>query len=164
MKLYKLLLLFLFLILSLSAVNAHGVDVTDNHMVIADDSNGASAKALADSNNINITVYKFTSADEVEHILLHAVNNSDKRIVVIAYTDEVRDFINQHPEVSSRIFISSNDSDDLKNAMMLATVDNSNDGGDVGLNDFLLSVSVSLIVGVLVGLAGGLFLAKRKLS
>lgn len=163
MNFNKLVLLLIVLFVGMSVVNAHGVDVTDNHMVIADDFNGANAKALADSNNINITVYKFTSYDEVEHVLLHALNNTDKRIVVIAYQDEVRSFLDEHPDLASRVFISSDNDDDLRNAMMLAS-GSINSGSVSSGNDFLLSLGTGLIVGILVGLAGGLFLAKRKLS
>ena len=51
MKFKKIFILILILLMSISAVNAHGVDVTDNHMVIADDTNGANAKNLAEKMN-----------------------------------------------------------------------------------------------------------------
>src|SRR5574344_2932958 len=120
MNFKKILIIFtLVCILSVSHVTAHGVDVTNNHMVIADNNNGVNAKHLADSNNINISVYKFTSSSEVEHILLHSVNNTDKRIVVIAYQDEARSIISKYPELKDRVFISSDNDEDLLNAMML---------------------------------------------
>ena len=162
MKGYGILLIIFVFFVSLSAINAHGVDVTDNHMVIANESNGVYAKSLADSNNIDIKVYKFTSAGEVEHIILHAVNNTDKKIVVIAYQDEVKALMDEYPELANRVFIPSDNEKDLVDAMMLASSSDSNNS--LSNWDILVPVFVSLIVGVLIGFAGGLFLAKKKLS
>lgn len=163
MKFKKIFILILILLMSISAVNAHGVDVTDNHMVIADDTNGANAKNLADANGINITVYKFTSSDEAQHILLHAVNNTDKRVVVIAYQDDARKMISQYPELKSRVFISSDDNEDLRNAMMLAAMGAETNTDSNNLN-FAIPLIIGLIVGVLVGMGSGVYLSNKKLK
>lgn len=161
MNFKKILIIFtLVCILSVSNVTAHGVDVTDNHMVIADNNNGVNAKNLADSNNINISVYKFTSSSEVEHILLHSVNNTDKRIVVIAYQDEARSIISKYPELKDRVFISSDNDEDLLNAMML--VDTTDDNKSNNTVSFTLPLVVGLVLGLIIGLGAGVFLSHRK--
>ncbi|WP_413828257.1 hypothetical protein [Methanobrevibacter sp. UBA46] len=163
MNIKNILIIFtLICLLSVSNVTAHGVDVTDNHMVIADNNNGVNAKNLADSNKINISVYKFTSASEVEHILLHSVNNTDKRIVVIAYQDEARSIISKYPELKDRVFISSDNDEDLLNAMMLVdnTKDNSASNNDTV--NFALPLIVGLVLGLIIGLGAGVFLSHRK--
>ena len=70
----KILILLLVSILAITAVSAHGVDVTADTMVIANDTNGQLVKDIADANGKNISVYKFTSQDEVAHILEHSIN------------------------------------------------------------------------------------------
>lgn len=161
MNFKKILIIFtLVCILSVSNVTAHGVDVTNNHMVIADNNNGVNAKNLADSNNINISVYKFTSSSEVEHILLHSVNNTDKRIVVIAYQDEARSIISKYPELKDRVFISSDNDEDLLNAMML--VDTTDDNKSNNTVSFTLPLVVGLVLGLIIGLGAGVFLSHRK--
>ena len=80
MKYYNVLILLLVLLLGITTVSAHGVDITPDTMVIANDTNGQLVKDIADANGINISVYEFTSQDEVSHILEHSVNNTQKRI------------------------------------------------------------------------------------
>ena len=69
MKYLKILILLLVFLLGIIAVSAHGVDVTADTMVIANETNGQLVKDIADANGKNISVYKFSSADEVKHIL-----------------------------------------------------------------------------------------------
>lgn len=99
----KYLIIILLIPLIISAVYGHGVDVTADTMVIADETNGQLAKDIADSNGMNISVYKFTSQADVEHILEHAVNNTNKRILMIAYQDSGNEFLKKHSEVSDRL-------------------------------------------------------------
>ena len=61
MKYLKILILMMILIFGASAVSSHGVDVTADTMVVANDTNGILVKDIADTNGMNISVYKFTS-------------------------------------------------------------------------------------------------------
>ena len=81
MKNLKILIIPLILFLTMAAISAHGVDVTADTMVVANETNGQLVKDIADANGKNISVYKFTSQDEVAHILEHSVNNTNKRIL-----------------------------------------------------------------------------------
>ena len=105
MKYLKILMAMFFLILAASAVSAHGVDVTADTMVVANDTNGVMVKDIADSNGFNISVYKFTSKDEVEHILEHSINNTNKRMLFVAYQDSANTFLKDHPDMSKRILV-----------------------------------------------------------
>ena len=104
----KYLIIILLIPLIISAVYGHGVDVTADTMVIADETNGQLAKDIADSNGMNISVYKFTSQADVEHILEHSVNNTNKRILMIAYQDSGNEFLKKHSEVSDRVIVVDN--------------------------------------------------------
>lgn len=117
-KKYIIVLLVLMFTIGLSTISAHGVDVTNDKMVIADDANGQQVKDIADSNNINISVYKFTSEGEVEHQLEHMLNNSNKQIIVVAYQDTAKNFLKQHQEVKDRLIIMDTvDNNTLKDNM-----------------------------------------------
>ena len=48
-------------------------------------------------------MYKFSSADEVEHILEHSINNTNKRILVVAYQDIANDFLKEHQKVRAKV-------------------------------------------------------------
>ena len=78
----KYLIIILLIPLIMSAVYGHGVDVTADTMVIADETNGQLAKDIADSNGMNISVYKFTSQADVEHILEHSVLEGSEKFPV----------------------------------------------------------------------------------
>lgn len=117
-KKYIIVLLVLMFTIGLSTISAHGVDVTNDKMVIADDTNGQQVKDIADSNNINISVYKFTSEGEVEHQLEHMLNNSNKQIIVVAYQDTAKNFLKEHQEVKDRLIIMDTvDNNTLKDNM-----------------------------------------------
>lgn len=82
------------------SVSAHGVHVTTNesNIVIADNSTGKLARSVVDEMGVDVTVYKFASADDVQHELEHALEDPNKKILAVAYTDTVQNFIDQHPE------------------------------------------------------------------
>ncbi len=92
---------------------------------------------------------------------MHSVNNTDKRIVVIAYQDEARSIISKYPELKDRVFISSDNDEDLLNAMMLVdtTDDNKSNNDNVNL---ALPLVVGLVLGLIIGLGVGVFLSHRK--
>lgn len=161
MKINKkcIIIISIFLLLCLSTVNAHGVDVTADNMIIASESDGQNIKDLADENNINISVYKFTSDDEVNHQLEHMLNNSKKYIIVVDYQDVAHEFLNAHPEVKNRLIIL----DDVNEESLLKEMNNvpnisANDNG----SDFLMPLIIGVVIGIIIGLASGIVIMKKK--
>jgi hypothetical protein len=141
----------------ISTVNAHGVDVTEQSViVIADNSSGIMAKKLANEMGLNVSVYNFKSDADVLHQLEHAKSNPNKRILAVAYQDTVNQFISENPDVSNRIFVSSSNEIDIKNGLTLLT--SSNDTG------FVIPFGAGLVVGLMAGLGLGAFLMKKKIS
>lgn len=160
-KMANYLFLILIFLLCISTVYAHGVDVTADKMVIASENNGQSIKDLADENNINISVYKFTSNDEVNHQLEHMLNNSNKIILVADYQDVAHEFLKNHPDVKDRLIIVDDVNNDnllkeMKNIQGVASTDN------VVNNDFLSSLVIGIIIGVIIGLGCGIVIMKKK--
>lgn len=156
-KLLNILIIFTVLLACLSALSAHGVDVTSDKMVIADDGNGQAVKDLADKENINISVYKFTSKDEVAHQLEHMLNNSNKHILVVSYQDTAREFLNSHPEVSDRLIILEQYDDKTLSENMKKIADTTN-GDEIDFNVLIISAMVILIVLMI----GAILLLKNK--
>lgn len=161
MKYVKITLLMLIFLLAITAVSSHGVDVTADTMVVANDTNGQVIKDIADANGINISVYKFTSEDEVAHILEHSLNNTNKRMLFAAYQDTANDFLKNHPEMSNRIIVIddvNNDTvlDGLKNVVSSSTENTSNDNG------FGLPLAIGIIIGALIGIGCGIYIMKKK--
>ena len=160
MKYLKILILLLVFLLGIIAVSAHGVDVTADTMVIANETNGQLVKDIADANGKNISVYKFSSEDEVKHILEHSINNTNKRILVVAYQDIANDFLKEHPDLSNRIIVVDNVNNDtilkgLNDIMNVATENNSQSG-------FGMPLIIGIVIGVIIGLAGGILITKKK--
>lgn len=160
MKYLKMSILLLILLLGISAISAHGVDVTADTMVIANDSNEKMVKSIADSNNINISVYKFTSEDEVTHILEHSIDDTNKRILFTAYQETANDFLKKHPDMSNRIIVIDNVNNNttlegLQN-IMNAPVENTDSE-----NNFGLPLASGIIIGLLVGIGFGAYIMKR---
>lgn len=156
----KSIVFLILVILSISAVSAHGVDITADTMVIANDGNGELAKNIADSNGINISVYKFTSDDEVAHQLEHMLNNSNKRVLVIAYQNIANDFLSEHPDLKNRLIIIDNVTNDtVKTGLLeITNVQTDENGG----YDFAMPLGIGLIIGIVIGLALGVLISKRK--
>ena len=144
-KLINVLIIFSILLAGTTAISAHGVDVTNDKMVIADDSNGQQVKDIADKQNINISVYKFTSKDEVAHQLEHMLNNSNKHILVVSYQDTAGEFLKSHPEVSDRLIILDEyDDNSLADNMKKIADSESNANGDYSI--LIISAMIILIV------------------
>lgn len=161
MRHIKILLLMMVLIIGVAAVSAHGVDVTADTMVVANDTNGVLVKELADNNKINISVYKFTSEDEVAHILEHSMNNTNKRMLFVAYQDTANSFLKDHPDMSKRILVVDNVTNDsieqgLQNIMNAPT------GNSQAEGSFGLPLIIGIIIGALIGIAGGIYIMKKK--
>ena len=145
----------------MATISAHGVDVTADTMVIANETNGQLVKDIADANGKNISVYKFTSQYEVAHILEHSVNNTNKRILLVAYQDTGNDFLKNHNELSSRIIVVDNVTNDTilqgLNSIMNAPTGNSPEG-----NSFGLPLAIGIAIGLILGVGCGILILKKK--
>ncbi|WP_286940229.1 hypothetical protein [Methanosphaera sp. DEW79] len=151
--------LLVILLIGITGVNSHGVDVTADKMVICNDSNGQLVKDIADANEINISVYKFTSDDEVAHQLEHMLNNSNKNIIAVSYQKTAHDFLDKHQDVSDRLLII----DDVNNQSIqegLIKVNNTKNTKNV--SDFATPLTIGILVGAILGVGCGIFLMKRK--
>ncbi|MEA4956686.1 hypothetical protein SDC9_21487 [bioreactor metagenome] len=170
----KLKVIFIILIsfFIINGINAHGVDVTEDVMVLSDDSTGIMAKKLAEDMNFDVKVYKFTSQADVEHQLEHALSNKNKKILVVAYQNVTNEFLKKHQELSNRIIVVNSDEDSIKNGLInlkeLNSTENTNSkssqisNNNVG-NMHLDFTSLILIV-VIIALVStiGTFIVKRK--
>ncbi|PKL72104.1 MAG: hypothetical protein CVV29_07610, partial [Methanobacteriales archaeon HGW-Methanobacteriales-2] len=67
-------------------VSAHGVHVTTNEsaFIIADDSTGKLARSVVDNLGVNVTVYKFASAEDVAHELESTLTNPNQKILAVS--------------------------------------------------------------------------------
>lgn len=161
MKYLKILILMMILIFGASAVSSHGVDVTADTMVVANDTNGILVKDIADTNGMNISVYKFTSQDEVEHILEHSINNTNKRMLFVAYQDTANNFLKDHPDLSKRIIVV----DDVNNDTIkqgIQDIMNAPTGNAQSGNSFGMPLAIGVIIGALIGIGCGIFIMKKK--
>lgn len=159
-KIIAIFLATLLVLAGLSVFNAHGVDVTADKMVIANDSNGQLVKDIADENGLNISVYKFTSEDEVEHQLEHMLNNSNKNILVVSYQDVAKEFLNAHADVSDRLIIIDDvNNDTLKEEMTkIVNKENTNEGN----SNLTGTMIVGVVVGIIVGISLAILIVRRK--
>ena len=161
MKYLKILMTMLFLILVAAAVSAHGVDVTADTMVVANDTNGVMVKDIADSNGFNISVYKFTSKDEVEHILEHSVNNTNKRMLFVAYQDTADEFLKNHQDLSDRILVVKDvNNDTIKQGIQ--DIMNAPTGNTHHESCFGQPLIIGIVIGALIGIGCGIFIMKKK--
>ena len=161
MKYLKILILTMILILGATAVSAHGVDVTADTMVVANDTNGVLVKDLADANGINISVYKFTSQDEVAHILEHSTNNTNKRMLFVAYQDTANDFLKEHSDLSKRILV-VNDVNNDTIQQGLKGIMNAPTGNAQSESNFGLPLAIGIVIGALIGIGCGIYIMKKK--
>ena len=158
-RIFKISLLLLVLIFAMSFVSAHGADLTEDTMIIANESNGVLAKSIMDDNNLDIKVYKFASDGDVDHQLEHALSNPNKRILAISYQDTVNKYLDEHPELKNRVIVSQDDNGSiLNNAEKLLTIDVNQSSS----NDFVTPLIVGLIIGILIGLIAGVVIMKKK--
>lgn len=161
MKNLKILIIPLILLLTMAAISAHGVDVTADTMVIANETNGQLVKDIADANGKNISVYKFTSQDEVAHILEHSINNTNKKILLVAYQDTGNDFLKNHKDLSNRIIVVNNVTNDTilqgLNNIMNTPATNTQSG-----NSFGLPLAIGIAIGLIIGVGCGILILKKK--
>ena len=154
-----LLILSLVLFIGISSVSAHGADLTEDTMIIANESNGILAKSIVDDNGLDIKVYKFESEGDVEHQLEHALTNPNKRILAISYQDTVNNYLDKHPDLKNRVIVSGDDNESItSNADKLLLIDTNNDAS----GDFTTPLIVGLVIGLLIGLIVGVFIMKQR--
>ena len=161
MKNLKMLIIPLILFLTMASISAHGVDVTADTMVIANETNGQLVKDIADANGKNISVYKFTSQDEVAHILEHSINNTNKKILLVAYQDTGNDFLKNHKDLSNRIIVVDNVTNDtilqgLNNIMNTPAANTQSE------NSFGLPLAIGIAIGLIIGVGCGILILKKK--
>ncbi|GAB4316757.1 MAG: hypothetical protein Kow0019_17630 [Methanobacteriaceae archaeon] len=163
----KLLCILIIFLGFIAPVSAHGVDVTpESTIIIADESTGVMAKKVVDDLGVEVGVYKFKSDSDVTHQLEHVISNPDKKIIAIAYTDTVKKFLEENPDVASRVIISAPDENSIKESLneLNVTSPSENSGNESNSGDFLTPFMAGLFIGALVGLAIGAFWMKKKLS
>jgi len=151
-------LFIMVIIVFMVSVSAHGVHVTTNesNIVIADNSTGKLARSVVDEMGVDVTVYKFASADDVQHELEHALEDPNKKILAVAYTDTVQNFINQHPEVSSRIVVVNANKNSIQQGLTKLNIAGATSAG------FITPLLSGLLIGLVFGLGVGAVWMKRK--
>lgn len=155
-----LLMLFLGMVVPVSAHGMHVTSDTSTMIVIGDNSSGLMSKKLVDQLGLNIKVYNFKSDVDVSHELGHALENPDKKILAVAYQDTVNEFISKNPDVSNRIFVCSANEMDIKNGLILLNSTNSQSSNNTG---FITPFLAGILVGVILGLSAGALWMKRKI-
>ncbi|WP_304123974.1 hypothetical protein [Methanosphaera cuniculi] len=162
-KITKSFILLIMLVMMSSAIYAHGVDVTSDKMVIADESNGVEVKDIADANNMNISVYKFTSEDEVEHQLEHMINNTNKTILVTAYQSTAETFLKSHPEVENRLFIINDvNNQTIEDGLNKLNTVNVTTSQTENNSTFSIPLIAGIIIGLIIGIGCGVVIMKKK--
>ena len=159
MNLKSVIILILIIVALIVPVSAHGVHVTTNEstIIIADNSTAKLARSVVDEMGVNVTVYKYPSAESVTHELEHALADPNKKILAVAYTDTVQQFINQHPEVSNRILVAEVNKNSIQQGLTKLNVSGATSSG------FLTPLLSGLLIGLVFGLAIGAAWMKRKL-
>lgn len=161
---FKIIFLLIVLLGIIGSVSAHGIHTTPESatmIVIGDNSSGITAKKIVDQLGLNITVYNFKSSDDVTHELEHAIENPDKKILAVSYQDTVNEFLNKNQNMSSRVFVSSANENDIRNGLILLNATNSQNTNTTG---FMTPFIAGILVGIIVGLSAGAFWMKRKIS
>lgn len=158
-KVYGFLIISLTLFFTVSVVNAHGADLTEDTMIIANETNGITAKTILDEAGLDIKVYKFVSEGDVEHQLEHAQTNPNKKILAISYQDSVNSYLSKHPELKKRVIVSEDDNASIiDNSKKLISIDvNTKDS-----TEFIIPLVVGLVIGTIIGLVGGVLIMKRQ--
>jgi len=98
-----------------------------------------------------------TSADDVQHELEHALEDPNKKILAVAYTDTVQNFIDQHPEVSSRIVVANANKNSIQQGLTKLNIAGATSTG------FITPLLSGLLIGLVFGLGVGAVWMKRRL-
>lgn len=162
MKIAKLIMLLIVFFSCIFGVNAHGADITEDVMVISDDSTSSLVKSLVDDVGYNIAVYKFTNDNDVIHQLDHALTNPNKKILVVSYQNVANNFLKEHEELNGRVIVVENNENDIKNGLTkLNSINTGSNSVYVDTHvDYTTIILIIIIVGLLAGL--GIFLVKRR--
>jgi hypothetical protein len=156
-----IILFILVLVVSMSYVSAHGADLTEDTMIMANESNGVLAKAIVDNLGLDIKVYKYESEGDVEHQLEHALTNPNKRILAISYQDTVNSYLDNHSELKNRVIVSGDDNQSISdNAQKLVAINVNETSSSSG--GFATPLIVSIVIGAIIGLIGGIVIMRRK--
>ncbi|KZX17319.1 hypothetical protein [Methanobrevibacter filiformis] len=158
-KIVMSFLIFLIGLTAMSAVSAHGVDVTEDNMIIVNETNAIETKKLVDSMDLDIKVYKFTANGDVEHILEHALENPNKKILAVAFQDTVTKYVEKHPTLSNRVTIIENSKADIKEGIINLNDSAKDSNGESMSIDYTTLVLVIVIIGMVAGI--GVFVLKR---
>lgn len=153
----KLIFSLLLIFTCISAVNAHGVHVEgDKILVIADNDTGVLAKKTVDSLGLQdkAVVYKFYNLSDVNHQLEHCLDNETMKIVLVAYQNETKDFVKNN-NLTERVLICSADTNDIQNALTLLNTNTTS-------SNFLINFLEGAFIGLLLGIGIGVFLMKLK--
>ena len=156
------IILFIFvLVVSMSYVSAHGADLTEDTMIMANESNGVLAKAIVDDLGLDVKVYKYESEGDVEHQLEHALTNPNKRILAISYQDTVNSYLDNHSELKNRVIVSGDDNQSIsENAQKLVAINVNESSASSG--GFAIPLIIGVVIGAIIGLIGGIVIMKRK--
>ena len=160
LKFIMSILIFLIALTGMSAISGHGVDVTDDAMVIVNESNAIETKKLVDSMNLDIKVYKFTAEGDVEHILEHSLENPNKKILAVAFQDTVTNYVNKHSNLEGRVFTAEDNEADIKAGLLKLNEMKDKTSGESMTTDYTTFVLVIVIIGLVAGI--GVFLLKKK--
>jgi hypothetical protein len=156
-----IILFILVLALSMSYVSAHGADLTEDTMIMANESNGVLAKAIVDDLGLDVKVYKYESEGDVEHQLEHALSNPNKRILAISYQDTVNSYLDNHSELKNRVIVSGDDNQSIsENAQKLVAINVNETSASSG--GFATPLIVGVVIGAIIGLIAGIVIMKRK--
>ena len=156
-----IILFILVLALSMSYVSAHGADLTEDTMIMANESNGVLSKAIIDDLGLDVKVYKYESEGDVEHQLEHALTNPNKRILAISYQDTVNSYLDNHSELKNRVIVSGDDNQSIsENAQKLVAINVNETSASSG--GFATPLIVGVVIGAIIGLIAGIVIMKRK--
>ncbi|MDR0912087.1 MAG: hypothetical protein LBM96_05755 [Methanobrevibacter sp.] len=164
------ILIFCFILISIflaiGSVSAHGADVTDNIMVVTDDSNAIETKALVDELGLSMKVYKFNAVSDVEHILEHATTNPNKQILVLAFQNSSREYIKSNYNWTDKVMVVDvENEEDIKNALIdfNTSISGANNSVEGNLNiDYTTLILVVIIVALLSVIGTYLLKSKKK--
>jgi hypothetical protein len=160
-KVSGIILFILVLVVSMSYVSAHGADLTEDTMIMANESNGVLAKAIVDDLGLDVKVYKYESEGDVEHQLEHALTNPNKRILAISYQDTVNSYLDNHSELKNRVIVSGDDNQSISdNAQKLVAINVNETSSSSG--GFATPLIVGIVIGAIIGLIGGIVIMRRK--
>ncbi|KZX16872.1 hypothetical protein MBCUT_05020 [Methanobrevibacter cuticularis] len=151
-------------IATMGGVSAHGADVTDNVMVVTNESNAIDTKKLVDKLDLPIKVYKFNTVADADHILEHALTNPNKRMLVVAFQESTKEYIKSHNNLTNRVMVVDvKNNEDIEKALLdfNSTLSDTSNSAEGNLNiDYTTLILIVAIIGLVSGI--GVFLLRSK--